>query len=59
MHDRTRFWWNSLSGAGDGNRTRTVSLGIRQIRPSDRLSWASDAPLVTVINPVAPGLMAR
>jgi len=23
-------------GAGDGNRTRTVSLGIRQIRSSDR-----------------------
>jgi hypothetical protein len=27
--------------------------------PLTALTWASDAPLVTVMNPVIPGLMAR
>jgi hypothetical protein len=55
-----------LVGAGDGNRTRTISLGIRQIPPSDHSDLgirrtASDrrAPCDTRANgpPMARGVM--
>ena len=54
------------NGAGDGNRTRTISLGIRPIQPSDRPDLdirctASDrhGPLDTRVNgpPMARGPM--
>jgi hypothetical protein len=46
-----------LRGAGDENRTRTISLGIRPIRAAraaDQPAWATgdvrDWPLVTLAN---------
>ena len=36
----------------------TISLGIRPIGPMTALTWGSDAPLVTVIIPAIPGLIA-
>jgi hypothetical protein len=50
-------------GAGDENRTRTVSLGIcsnywKPLR-SAPLTWAASCPRVTVTDPRSPGLMAR
>ena len=53
--------------AGDGNRTRTISLGIRQIRASERLDLGigctasdRDEPCDTRVNgrPMAHGLAA-
>ena len=45
------------SGAGDGNRTRTISLGIGQItaddaaeQPTSLTRRSRDLPLVTVAN---------
>ena len=46
-----------LVGAGDGNRTRTISLGIRQIRAPDHpdleIRWTAsdrDGPCDTGVN---------
>lgn len=37
----------------------TVSLGIRRSAPLIARTWAVDVPLVTVMRPSIPGLMAR
>ena len=46
-------------GAGDGNRTRTISLETNRSGPLTALTWISDVPLVTATDSVIPGLMAR
>jgi hypothetical protein len=63
--DNQRRELRFLRGAGDENRTRTISLGIRQIRPSDRPdlgirytandrdepcdTWVNGAPMARVL----------
>ena len=37
--------------AGDGNLTRTISLGIRQNRATMGLTWQFNCPLLTVTDP--------
>jgi hypothetical protein len=46
-------------GAGDGNRTRTISLGIHPSGPLTVLTRAADIPVVPSSTPATPGLMAR
>src|SRR5215831_12793718 len=44
---------------GDGNRTRTISLGIRPIRASDRPDLGTQRTAGTAVDRTTPGLMAR
>ena len=46
-------------GAGDGNRTRTTSLGIRQVGGSDRPDLGIRCTVSDRHRPLTPGLMAR
>src|SRR4051794_6782343 len=46
-------------GAGDGNRTRTVSLGIADHRLVDPAPSAREWSVVTSVAPCCPGPMAR
>ena len=48
-----------LCGAGDGNRTRTINLGICAIRAVVRPDLRSGCPRVTVTDPSLPRSMVR
>ena len=47
------------SGAGDGIEPALSAWESDRSGPLTALSWAVDAPLVTVRDPATPGLMAR
>jgi hypothetical protein len=48
-----------LTAAGDGNRARTISLGIGHIKPARTVDQATYCPGVTLIDPPSPWLIAR
>jgi hypothetical protein len=51
--------WAESCGAGDENRTRTISLGSGVLRLPGALTWRSWRSRVTVVDPSSPWLMAR
>src|SRR5215831_18107252 len=51
-------------GAGDMERVTRIELALSawesdRSKPLTALTWVLDAPLVTVMDPAAPGVMAR